>query len=140
LLADDNESDAELTRLAFDQSVHSVELRVVCDGEQCLSFLNKSGPFVDASTPDLLLLDLHMPRLGGIEVLERLLPEQMARIPVVVLTTSDNADDITAAYRLGCKGYFIKPVGFAAFVDMIKTIQDYWLECATHPSHAGDEQ
>ncbi len=134
LLAEDNESDAELTRLAFEQGDYAVQLHVTVNGEDCLAFLARQDPYADAPTPDLVLLDLHMPRMGGLEVLERLnVAGAGCHVPIVVLTTSDSGHDIDAAYRLRCNGYVIKPVGFASFLQVIQSLQQYWFSLVVLP-------
>lgn len=134
LLAEDNETDVELTRLAFEQGKYPVQLHVAVDGEDCLAFLEKQGRYTDAPTPDIVLLDLHMPRMNGLEVLERLSrPATAPQVPIIVLTTSDSDRDIDAAYRLRCNGYVIKPVGFANFLEVIRVLQAYWFDLVELP-------
>lgn len=126
LLAEDNETDVELTRLAFEQGGYKVQLHVAVDGEECLAFLEKQGRYVDAPTPDIVLLDLHMPRMNGLEVLERLSHPAAPQVPIIVLTTSDSDRDIDTAYRLRCNGYVIKPAGFASFIEVVRGLEAYW--------------
>jgi chemotaxis family two-component system response regulator Rcp1 len=129
LLVEDNDNDVELTRLAFAASGAAVELQCVGDGEQCMEALRHPD-----SRPDLILLDLHMPRMDGLEVLQALAgDETLKRIPVVVLTTSDARDDVEAAYRLGCNSYLLKPIGFEAFAKLIANLTRYWFGVVTLP-------
>jgi CheY-like chemotaxis protein len=137
LLVEDNDNDAELTKLGFAHSELAVELHHVVDGEQCLAFLRKSENFVNAPTPDLILLDLHMPRMNGIEVLrESESDPHLCHLPVVVLTTSDADADIWAAYRMRCNSYIVKPVGFDAFVKAIELLGRYWFGLVSMPTQA----
>jgi CheY-like chemotaxis protein len=134
LLVEDNDNDAELTKLGFAQCTLSVALHHVVDGEECMQFLHKSGVHADAPTPDLILLDLHMPRMNGIEVLAAVgRDDGLKHIPVVVLTTSDAPADVLAAYRLRCSSYIVKPVGFDAFAKTIEALTRYWLLVAALP-------
>ena len=97
-------------------------------------FLRKSAPYEDAPTPDLILLDMHMPRMNGIEVLKAIgQDEKLRHIPVVVLTTSDAPSDVQAAYALRCSSYIVKPVGFEAFARTIEALCSYWLKIAVLP-------
>ena len=139
LLAEDNEADVELTELSIRQTGRPVDLYVVHDGEQCMAFLRKEGRFRDAPTPQLVLLDLHMPRMNGLEVLEAVhADEGLRHVPVVVLTTSDNSADVKAAYVGCCSGYVVKPMGFSAFALAIELLLSYWLSLVVLPSAPRD--
>jgi len=136
LLAEDNETDIELTRLSIEQTGIPVEVHVVRDGEQCIAFLRREGTYADAPTPQLILLDLHMPRMGGLEVLDEINARSELRShPVVVLTTSDNERDIGEAYRRRCSGYVVKPIGFSAFTAAMREVLSYWLSLVQLPTH-----
>jgi CheY-like chemotaxis protein len=116
------------------QTGYSIDLRVVRDGEECIAFLRKTGEFHDAPTPQLLLLDLHMPRMNGLEVLEAINADKTIRaVPVVVLTTSDNTADVKAAYAWRCSGYVVKPLGYTQFVALIDSVLSYWLALVVLP-------
>lgn len=135
LLAEDNDDDIELTRIGFEQADYAVELHVVLDGEQCLDYLHKRNAFASAPTPDILLLDLHMPRMGGMEVLDAINADPNLRhLPVIVLTTSSSEREIKEAYQRHCSGYLIKPVGFVDFVKTVQTVEDYWFGLVALPS------
>ncbi len=135
LLADDNETDIELTQLSIAQSGRRVQLHVVRDGEQCMAFLKKQGSFHDAPTPRLVLLDLRMPRMSGLEVLAAInAARELRSLPVVVLSTSDSALDINAAYAHRCSGYLVKPFGFKAYAAAIESLMSYWFSLVRLPS------
>lgn len=134
LLVDDNEVDQFLTRRAFAQSGFRVRLECVDDGELCLQFVRKEGPYADAPTPHLVLLDINMPRMGGKEVLRAMkADEALRRIPVVALTTSQSDRDKQEMYDLRANSYIIKPVDFNAFVDIVKALCQYWFRIVTLP-------
>ena len=104
------------------------------DGEECLLFLRKVGRYANAPTPNLVLLDLHMPRMNGLEVLEEIgRDERLQHFPIVVLTTSDAPSDVLACYRLRCNSYVVKPVSFEAFAKTIQAVGEYWLRLAALP-------
>lgn len=135
LLVEDNDNDIEITKIGFEQADVAVDLRVVMDGEQCLEFLRKQHPYGDAARPDLVLLDLHMPRMSGLEVLDAINADpDLRHIPVIVLTTSSSEHEIKEAYCRHCSGYLIKPVGFADFVKAVQTLEDYWFGLVALPS------
>ena len=134
LLVEDNPDDAELTRRAFNMAGVEVELNRVENGEECLRYLRHEGNYAEASDPDLILLDLNMPIMGGREVLTAIGDdEQLRHYPVVVLTTSAAEDDIDAMYRLRCSSYLTKPVSFTQFVEAIKQMAGFWLSLAHLP-------
>src|SRR5580658_2569031 len=109
LLAEDNENDVELTRLAFKMSKLLLNLHHVRDGEECMAFLRKQGKYSNAPTPDLMLLDLNMPRKDGREVLAEVVADTtLNAIPVVVLTTSSQDEEILKLYKLRCSSYIVK--------------------------------
>jgi len=135
LLAEDNEADVELTQLSIKQTGRPIELHTVEDGEQCMAFLRKQGRFIDAPTPQLVLLDLHMPRMNGLEVLKAVREDVLLRhLPVVVLTTSTNDVDVESAYARCCSGYIVKPMGFSDFVRVIDGVLLYWLSLCLLPA------
>ena len=136
LLADDDPGDQELTRRALQDDVVKTELRIVSDGEETLEYLFQNGRFnaQTAPRPDLVLLDLNMPRIDGRTVLERMRAHKPLRnIPVVVLTTSNQEQDIVRSYDIGCNSYITKPVDFNQFVRMIRELDHYWLELVVLP-------
>ena len=139
LLAEDNPDDVELMRISFRRSRFAANLHHVTNGEDCLAFLRREAPWQDAPRPDLVLLDLNMPRMGGREVLEHVVQDERLRdIPVVVLTTSNAERDVTAAYQLRCSSYIVKPVDFDQFVRVVQGITDYWFTLAVLPTQKDD--
>lgn len=134
LLVEDNEDDVFLTRAAFETSGLRVNLHHVDNGEKCLKFLRKEAPYVDTPFPDLILLDMHMPVMGGHEVLSEIVKDERLRtVPVVVLTTSSEAEDIKMMYHLRCNSYITKPVNFDNFVKAIAELGGYWLTVVVVP-------
>lgn len=134
LLVEDNEPDVELTKLSIEQTGRAIDLHVVYDGEQCLAFLRKTPPFEHAPRPHLVLLDLHMPRMNGLEALQAISADaQLRSVPVVVLTTSNNHRDVVAAYDKGCSGYVVKPMGYSQFATAIDAVLTYWLSVVVLP-------
>ena len=134
LLVDDNEDDVYLTREAFDAASLRVNLHHVDNGEKCLQFLRKQGPYANVPSPDLILLDMHMPVMDGHEVLKEIVKDDKLRhLPVVVLTTSYEAADIQKMYGLRCSSYITKPVDFDNFVKAIGQLAGYWLTVVVTP-------
>jgi CheY-like chemotaxis protein len=137
LLAEDDPGDQELTRRALENDVLRTELKIVEDGEEALDYLHRRGKFAEpgaAPRPDLILLDLNMPKLGGREVLAQLKNDpSLGRIPVVVLTTSSQETDILKSYDLGCNSYIQKPVDMEQFMSAVRRLEDYWFDVVTLP-------
>jgi len=134
LLVEDNEDDVFLTREAFDAARLRVNLHHVENGEKCMQFLRKQGPYAKVPTPDLILLDLHMPIMDGREVLAEIVKDDKLRhLPVVVLTTSYEAKDIEQMYSLRCNSYITKPIDFNNFVQAISQLAGYWLTLVVLP-------
>jgi two-component system, response regulator len=131
LLVEDNLSDIELTQIAFEKALVSNELQVVEDGQEALDYLFGCGSFTGRNvtqTPKLILLDLKLPGLDGLEVLECIRTSQTTRqIPVVILTSSIEEKDVRAAYDLGANSYIRKPVDFRQFTEVIQNLTHYWL-------------
>lgn len=137
LLVEDNHNDIELTRIAFEQAKFAVNLHSVLNGEDCLSFLRKEPPYVDAPTPDIILLDLNMPKMDGREVMTELANDSALKcIPIIVLTTSKSEIDILNSYNLHCNSYIVKPIEFEQFSRVIKTFSDYWFTLVVLPANA----
>jgi CheY-like chemotaxis protein len=131
LLVEDNESDVELTRQGLRRTEWSVNLHVASNGEECMAFLRKQAPYTSVPTPDLVLLDLNMPRKDGRSVLVDICADEaLSRLPVVVLTTSSDEQEILRMYRLRCSAYIVKPLAFQDFVRAIRTVGDFWLTVA----------
>lgn len=134
LLVEDNEDDVFLTREAFNAASLRVNLNHVDNGEKCLQYLRKQDPYSAVPTPDLILLDMHMPVMDGHEVLAEIVKDDKLRhMPVVVLTTSHEAADIRKMYDLRCNSYITKPVNFDNFVKLIGQLSGYWLTVVVTP-------
>ncbi|MBD2665342.1 two-component response regulator [Richelia sinica FACHB-800] len=134
LLVEDNPADVELTRIALEDSKISVHLNVVEDGVEAMAFLRKQGYYSDAPYPDIVLLDLNLPKKDGREVLAEIKNDQkLRRIPVVVLTTSQAEEDITKAYNLAANCYITKPVDFDQFVKIVQSIENFWFAIVKLP-------
>jgi DNA-binding response OmpR family regulator len=130
LLIEDNPDDEELTRLAFEQSGITNKLDVVRDGAEALDYLFASGTWTGRAggNPSLVLLDLKLPKIGGLDVLRRLRAESSTRlIPVVILTSSVEEQDVISGYNLGCNSYIRKPVDFSQFAAAVRTLGLYWM-------------
>lgn len=136
LLVEDNADDVFLTREAFDAAGLRVNLHHVDNGEKCMQFLYRKGSYADVPTPDLILLDMHMPVMDGYEVLTEIVKDEKLRhLPVVVLTTSYEAADIQKMYDLRCNSYITKPVDFDNFVKVIAQLAGYWLTVVVTPDN-----
>ena len=139
LLADDDEDDRRLTKDAFAESRLANDLRCVEDGQQLLDYLRREGAFreaADAPRPGLILLDLNMPRLDGREALQAIKADPSLRsIPVVVLTTSKNEEDVFRSYDLGVNSFITKPVSFEGLVEVVRILGHYWFEIVELPSN-----
>jgi CheY-like chemotaxis protein len=134
LLVEDDEGDVLMTREAFEYYKIRNELHVVTDGEQALRFVRREGPFADAPRPGLILLDVNLPRLSGLEVLAELKQDpDLAVIPVVILTTSRAEEDILRSYKLHANAYVTKPVDFEHFMTAIRQIDDFFLALVQLP-------
>ena len=135
LLVEDNEGDVELTREALSGAKVKNNLHVVGDGVEALAFLRQEGEHANAPAPDLILLDLNLPRKDGREVLlEIKAHERLKLIPVVVLTTSEAEKDIVRSYELHANCYISKPVGLNEFLKVIQAIEGFWLAVVKLPS------
>lgn len=134
LLVEDDPGDVRLTEEALKRSKLLVMMNVVGDGEQALQFLRRVGPYSGAVRPDLVLLDLNLPKVDGREVLAAVKADPDLRpIPVVVLTTSAADNDILKAYGLGGNCYITKPVGFDEFRRIVRAIEEFWFEVVKLP-------
>lgn len=135
LLVEDNPGDVRLTQEAFKEAKISIKLDVAMDGAEAIKFLRKDGEYADALTPDLILLDLNLPKKDGREVLKEIKTDDLLkRIPVVVLTTSNAEQDIMKSYNLHVNCYINKPVDFEKFFDIIQKIEEFWLTTAILPT------
>ena len=128
LLVEDNPDHVELILKVLQENNILNEVHVVSDGEEALEFLYQRGKYMEAPRPGLILLDIKLPKVGGIEVLRRIKADPALKsIPVVVLTTSIGEREMMESYNLGANSYIVKPVGFAEFAKVIKDLKLYWL-------------
>ena len=134
LVVEDNPADIELTLEAFREASIAADIHAVKDGEEAIRFLRREHELADSPRPDLVLLDLNLPRKDGRAVLAEIKADPaLRRIPVVVLTTSSSTEDIEAAYDHHANAYIQKPVGFRDFVRVAGAIRDFWLGTASLP-------
>ena len=137
LLIEDSPGDVRLTREAFKDAKVHINLHVASDGAEAMDFLNREGKHANAPRPDLILLDLNLPKKDGREVLQEIKESPTLKsIPVVVLTTSASAADILRTYRLHANCYSTKSVGLNGFLEVMKNIDSFWLSVVTLPSEA----
>lgn len=136
LLVEDDEGDIELTLEAFNRSKIALNLNVVRDGMEAMAYLQQQGEFQAASSPDLILLDLNLPRKDGREVLHEIQAnEYLKQIPVVVLTTSEADEDILRSYQVGANAYVTKPVGLEGLTKVVTMLEEFWFTIVKLPSH-----
>ena len=139
LLIEDSPSDAHLAQRALANCSIECNVRHAKDGVEALSMLRREGDFCDYPRPDLIFLDLNMPRKDGRQVLGELRNDVgLASIPVVVLTTSSDDSDIAETYRLGTNSYIVKPVELQQFFDVVEETQQYWFRTCELPPKVGD--
>ena len=137
LLVEDNPGDVRLTREALREGKVQNNLNVMPDGVEALAYLRRQGPYADAPRPDVILIDLNLPRKDGREVLEELKDDPaLSNIPVVVLTSSQAEQDILRAYQLRANCYITKPVDLEQFITVVKSIEDFWLTIVALPHQA----
>ncbi|MBE2183332.1 MAG: response regulator [Anaerolineae bacterium] len=135
LLVEDNPGDARLTREVLRDSKTHNNLTVVDDGVKALAYLRREGVYQGAPRPDIILLDLNLPRKDGREVLAEIKEDPiLRRIPVVILTTSDDELDILQTYNLHANCYITKPVDFQQFITIVKSIEDFWFSIVKLPT------
>ncbi len=135
LLVEDNEADIVLTKNAFKTLTIQNNLNVCRNGEEGLNYLFKVGEYSEATTPDLVLLDLNMPKTNGLEVLEKIKKDpKLSMVPVIVLTTSSAEQDILRSYQYHANSYIKKPIDFMEFIDVIKEIESYWFSIVKMPT------
>ncbi len=134
LLVEDDDNDVFITRKGFEEAKLILNLHHVENGQECMAFLRKDGRYTDAPTPDLILLDLNMPVMDGREVMAEIVKdEQLCKLSVVILTTSNGARDILDMYNLRCSSYIVKPVDFTQFRRVIQQLSDYWFTVVVLP-------
>jgi CheY-like chemotaxis protein len=136
LLVEDDPGDILMTQEAFaDHKVHN-RLHVVSDGVEAMAFLRKEGSYADVPSPDLILLDLNLPKMDGREVLAAIKEDEKLRsIPVVILTTSEAEEDVLRSYSLHANAYVTKPVDFERFIEVVKRIDDFFVTVVRLPTH-----
>lgn len=134
LLVDDSPGDIRLTLEALKESRITNNINIVNDGVEAINFLMKNGEYANAPTPDLILLDLNLPKLNGFEVLKKIKEDETLKvIPVVVLTTSQSERDILQSYQLYVNCFVSKPIEFDEFFNVIRTIEDFWFTIVKLP-------
>jgi CheY-like chemotaxis protein len=138
LLVEDSLGDVRLTREAFKDAKVHINLHVASDGTEAMDFLNQAGKFADVPRPDLILLDLNLPKKDGREVLEEIKESVSLRtIPIVILTTSASEEDVLRSYRLHANCYISKPVDLDGFLKVVKSIDNFWLSIVKLPHGLG---
>lgn len=134
LLVEDNPGDVRLTQEAFKECATPTQIDVVKDGDAALDYLYQKGEYQDKKLPDLILLDLNLPKLNGKEVLEDIKNnDKLKAIPVIMLTTSKAATDIQDSYSLHVNGFIAKPLDIEEFIEAIKVLESFWLKLAELP-------
>lgn len=134
LLVEDNEADVLLAREAFSDTKVSNNLHIARDGEEAMSFLRRQGGYSEAPRPDLIFLDINMPRKNGLEVLREVKSDpELGCIPILMLTTSQSEDDVSRCYAAHASGYVVKPVGFANFQAVVRAFEGFWLNFVQFP-------
>lgn len=135
LLVEDSPGDVRLTQEVLHDAKIANDLHVVGDGESAMAFLRQTGEFADGPQPDLVLLDLNLPRKDGREVLAEMSEdEELHRIPVIVLTTSAAEQDILRSYQLSANAYITKPIDLNEFITVVRSIETFWLSIVRLPS------
>jgi CheY-like chemotaxis protein len=134
LLVEDNPGDADLTKETLEASKLHLDITVVIDGVEAIAYLLRKPPYTDVECPDLVLLDLNLPKMGGQEVLAEIRQHPSLRsLPVVVLTSSDAEQDIVQSYKLGANCYVTKPVGLKAFQAIVQSVENFWFTVVKLP-------
>lgn len=135
LLVEDSKGDVGLIEEVFEDAKIGNTLHIVEDGEEAIAFLRGEGQFSESPRPDIILLDLNLPKKDGREVLEEVKSDdELKNIPVVILTTSKAEEDILKSYNLHANAYITKPVDFDQFIKVVKSIESFWLEIVKLPS------
>jgi CheY-like chemotaxis protein len=138
LLVEDNEGDILLTTEALEDAKIHIELSVVKDGKEAIDFVNKQGKYSDADLPDIILLDINLPKKNGHEVLEYIKGnENLKHIPIIMLTTSSSQKDINASYNKFVNCFITKPVDASEFLTVISAIENFWISIVKLPSNKG---
>lgn len=143
LLAEDAIADQSLMKRALERSRLLNNLYIVQDGAELLDYLHRRHPYSERASsprPDLILLDWHLPKIDGSEALKAIKADpNLRRIPIVVMTSSSNEEDIRRSYELGASSYFIKPMSFDALVEAVNTLGEYWFDIVELPPANGNE-
>ena len=138
LLVEDNPGDVRLAQEAFSYPNSPIKLHIARDGEAAMAFLRKEGGHLDAPRPHVILLDLKLPKIGGLEVLAQIKSDKhLKAIPTIILSTSDLESDIRSAYENYANCYFMKPAKWDAFDSIVKHVNDVWLSLAKLPNTEG---
>ena len=138
LLVEDDPGDVLMTREAFDDYKVQNHLYVVTNGVEAMQFLRRQGEYSEVPTPDLILLDLNLPKMDGREVLAAVKEDpQLRSIPVVVLTTSEAEEDVIRSYSLHANAYVTKPVDFERFIEVVRQIDEFFVSVVKLPKHRG---
>lgn len=138
LLVEDNSGDVFLLKKAFQESLVAAHLNIVTDGEEALAFLNREDRFKEAPAPDIVLLDLNLPRMDGRAVLRRIKSHPKFRtIPVIVLTSSRLESDVREAYEMSANGYLMKPLDLRGFQETARSLRDFWFKRVVLPPPVG---
>ncbi len=134
LMVEDDPGDADLTKELLEEAKVFINVNVVEDGVKAMSYLRQEEPYPNAVRPDLILLDLNLPRKDGREVLQEIKSDpNLKRIPVIILTTSDADEDILRSYNLGANSFVTKPVGLSQFAQIVKSIENFWFAVVKLP-------
>lgn len=136
LLVEDNEGDILLTTEAFEEAKIHIELSIVRDGQEAIDFVSKQGKYSDAALPDIILLDINLPKKNGHEVLEYIKGnENLKHIPIIMLTTSSSQKEINASYNKFVNCFITKPVDASEFLTVISAIENFWISIVKLPSN-----
>lgn len=134
LIVEDNHADVRLVQEVFKEGKLYINLDVAKDGVEAMAYLRKEDKYKDVNRPDLVLLDLNMPRKNGYEVLEEIKSDDnLKRIPVIVMTISKAEEDILKSYNLHANAYIVKPVGLNQFIEVIRSLEDFWFTIVKLP-------
>ncbi|MCB0317554.1 MAG: response regulator [Bdellovibrionales bacterium] len=135
LLVEDDPGDVKLTKRILEKSKLHLTLHVVDDGEKAIDYLKKQGEHSEASTPDLVLLDINLPKKDGMEVLKEIREDsRLTHMPVVILTTSKDQEDIAKSYKLHANCFVTKPVDLSQFTKVVQSIENFWLTVVKLPN------
>jgi CheY-like chemotaxis protein len=134
LLVEDNPGDVRLTEKAFEEASLTNEIDVATDGVEAMQYLRQEGEYAEKTLPDIVLLDLNLPKKNGDEVLEEIKSDDdLKHVPVVILTSSEAEEDIAATYNKHANAYLTKPVDFDGFTNIVKRIEGFWFSVVTFP-------